>query len=71
KLRKTFDLQLNTEGVYGYKCTPHYQKGMVGLIVVGNPSGNLTQAMSVKTPAGAQMVFDSLFMQAKAISLAY
>ena len=34
------------EGVYGYKCTPHYILGMVGLVVVGSSSSNLDVAKS-------------------------
>lgn len=29
---------LDVEGVYVYKCTPHYAMGMAGVIVVGEPS---------------------------------
>ena len=32
------------EGVYGYKCSPHYILGMVGLVVVGDASSNLKEA---------------------------
>ena len=32
------------EGVYGYKCSPHYILGMVGLVVVGDASSNLQEA---------------------------
>lgn len=40
-------ITLDVEGVYIYKCTPHYAVGMVGAIVVGQPV-NLEQ---VKTNA--------------------
>jgi hypothetical protein len=30
---------LTVEGVYDYYCLPHEQAGMVGRIVVGQPSG--------------------------------
>jgi hypothetical protein len=39
---------LTQEGVYGYKCLPHYGLGMVGLIVVGDVNVNLTTAQAVK-----------------------
>lgn len=29
---------LDAEGVYVYKCTPHYAMGMAGVVVVGEPS---------------------------------
>lgn len=38
KISKDFSLTLTEEGFYGYKCTPHYGTGMVGMIVVGAPN---------------------------------
>jgi plastocyanin len=34
-----FDVTFTIEGVYDYYCLPHEQAGMVGRIVVGQPSG--------------------------------
>jgi plastocyanin len=34
-----FDVTLTIEGVYDYDCMPHEAAGMVGRIVVGEPSG--------------------------------
>jgi plastocyanin len=34
-----FEVTLATEGVYDYYCIPHEQAGMVGRIIVGEPSG--------------------------------
>ena len=31
----SISVKFETEGVYGYKCTPHEMFGMVGLVVVG------------------------------------
>ena len=39
-------VKFDVEGTYGYKCTPHYILGMVGLIIVGDSSVNLEQAKS-------------------------
>ena len=39
-------VKFETEGVYGYKCTPHEMFGMVGLVVVGDPSSNLSDVTS-------------------------
>ncbi len=61
KLKETYDLTLTVEGVYGYKCLPHFGKGMVGLIVVGDQPTNLQQAKNSRVPAAAAEVFDSLF----------
>ncbi|GIS46662.1 MAG: hypothetical protein Ct9H90mP18_09940 [Gammaproteobacteria bacterium] len=34
-LNEELVVKFDKEGVYGYKCTPHYILGMVGLVVVG------------------------------------
>ncbi len=55
------DVRLTVPGVYGIKCPAHYALGMVGLIVVGDPAGNLEGARAVRHPPAAQAVFDRLF----------
>lgn len=55
------EVELAVEGVYGIKCPAHYALGMVGLIVVGDPSVNLEAARAVRHPPAAQAVFDRLF----------
>lgn len=55
------EVTLEVEGVYGIKCPSHYALGMVGLIVVGDPSANLEAARAVRHPPAAQTVFDRLF----------
>lgn len=42
---------LTVEGVYPYKCTPHWGVGMGGVIIVGEPT-NL-DAIKATTPKGA------------------
>jgi len=37
---KSISVKFNIEGLYGYNCTPHAIFGMVGLLVVGDASGN-------------------------------
>ena len=44
KMNEEIVVKFDTEGVYGYKCTPHYILGMVGLIVVGDANNNLSSA---------------------------
>jgi len=39
-LNQDVTVKFDKEGVYGYKCTPHYILGMVGLVVVGDGSSN-------------------------------
>lgn len=33
-----YEVTLDVEGVYIYKCNPHYPNGMVGAIIVGEPT---------------------------------
>ena len=53
-LNKDVTVTLDVEGVYGVRCVPHYPMGMVALIVVGDPSGNLEAARQVKQPGKAK-----------------
>ena len=52
---------LTVPGVYGYICAPHYSMGMVGLIVVGDPSSNLQQARGARHRGTARTAFRELF----------
>ena len=56
----TFD----KEGVYGFKCTPHYTMGMVALVVVGSKLDNLDAAKEVKTNKKSKERFEPLFAKA-------
>lgn len=61
KLNEEFTVTLTEEGLYAYKCQPHYGMGMVGLIQVGNDKSNLTDLMSVRLPPKAQARMMELF----------
>lgn len=50
-------------GVYGYLCLPHYEMGMVGLIVVGEDLSNLAQVKKVRHPGAARKNFRMLLKQ--------
>ncbi|MEM9360794.1 MAG: pseudoazurin [Pseudomonadota bacterium] len=54
---------LTVPGIYGYLCLPHYDWGMVGLIVVGNDVSNLAQVKKVRHPGDARKNFRALFQQ--------
>ncbi len=54
-------LEMSVPGVYGYVCTPHYEVGMVGLIIVGNDLSNLDAARSVRQRDRARAAFRALF----------
>tara|TARA_B100000035_G_scaffold287632_1_gene272728 strand:- start:1180 stop:1629 length:450 start_codon:yes stop_codon:yes gene_type:complete len=44
KINEELTITFTKEGVYGYKCTPHYILGMVGIIAVGDNLKNLANA---------------------------
>lgn len=64
ELEKTFTIP----GVYGYKCTPHYAAGMVGLIIVQGEgvTDNLEAARSVEHRGRlAPQRFEEMFARAE------
>ncbi|GAA0334402.1 pseudoazurin [Sphingomonas oligophenolica] len=63
EMGQAFTIKVTKSGVYGFKCTPHYAMGMVGLIVVGKPI-NLAAAAQVDHPGKAKQVFAALLAQA-------
>ncbi|SFH97005.1 pseudoazurin [Methylobacterium brachiatum] len=48
-------------GLYGFKCSPHYIMGMVGLIEVGDKPDNLEAAKAVQHGKLAAKRFEPLF----------
>ncbi len=57
------EITLDVEGTYGYLCLPHYEMGMVGLILVGDYTSNYKQAKKVRHLSKAKKVFRKLFKQ--------
>jgi pseudoazurin len=60
-MNEEFSITFTVEGVYGYVCLPHYEMGMVGLIVVGNDLSNLEDAKDVRQLGDARGAFRTLF----------
>ena len=56
-------VKFDKEGVYGFKCAPHYMMGMVALVVVGDKRDNLDAAKSVQHNKLTQKRLDPLFAQ--------
>ena len=54
---------LTVPGIYGYICLPHYEWGMVGLIVVGTDESNLKAAKKIRHPGDARKNFRALLKQ--------
>ncbi|SMF56489.1 pseudoazurin [Tistlia consotensis] len=65
KFGKEVTVTFEQPGVYGYKCAPHYALGMVGLVVVGDPSANLAAAEQAKVAGKAKAVMAGLLARAE------
>lgn len=57
-------VKFEKEGVYGFKCEPHYSMGMVALVVVGSKLDNLDQAKSAQVGPAAKKKLDPLLAHA-------
>jgi pseudoazurin len=66
KLNQEVTATLTVEGLYAYKCLPHFGLGMVGLIAVGDPSVNIETVESERYPGLAKKVMAGLMEQVKA-----
>lgn len=56
-----FSITFSVSGIYGYVCLPHYEMGMVGLILVGDEMTNLNEVKKVRHPGAARGTFRTLF----------
>jgi pseudoazurin len=63
KINEEIQVTFSTEGIYGYKCTPHFGMGMVGLVQVGNSTENLDAAQTAKLPGKAKTRMAELIAQ--------
>jgi pseudoazurin len=56
KINVEFTVTLDKDGLYGFKCTPHYAMGMVALVQVGNaPVTDAAKAVKLPGKAGERM----------------
>ena len=63
KMNEEITLTFDVEGIYGYKCTPHFGMGMVGIIQVGENTDNLDAAKAAKLPGKAKSRMAELIAQ--------
>lgn len=63
KMNEEITLTFDVEGIYGYKCTPHFGMGMVGIIQVGENTDNLDAAKTAKLPGKAKSRMAELITQ--------
>ena len=66
RINEEIEVTLTQEGLYAYKCTPHYTLGMVGLILVGDEAPNLDAVAEQRYPGRAGRVMADLIDEARA-----
>lgn len=59
KMSQNVDVTLTVEGLYAFKCTPHFPMGMVALIEVGAGT-DATAINALKLPSKAKARMDEL-----------
>jgi pseudoazurin len=62
KMNEDLTVKFDQPGIYGVECKPHYGMGMVGLIVVGEPT-NVAEAKAVLQKGKAKPHFEKLFQE--------
>jgi pseudoazurin len=62
KMNEDLTVKFDQPGIYGVECKPHYGMGMVGLIVVGEPT-NVVEAKAVLQKGKAKPHFEKLFQE--------
>lgn len=65
KMSKDMTITVDAEGVYSYKCTPHFGSGMIGFIVVGDPSVNLEAVEGQRYAGRSKKIAAELIAQIK------
>ncbi|MEM7599224.1 MAG: pseudoazurin [Pseudomonadota bacterium] len=67
RINDEVEVTMETPGFYGYKCTPHFGTGMVGLIVVEGDGmmDNLEAAQDVRQRGQAKKRFEALWEMAE------
>jgi pseudoazurin len=66
KLNEEITVTLTEEGLYAYKCAPHFAMGMVGVIQVGESTENAEAIRGANMPARAKTRVEELLTEAGA-----
>ncbi len=67
RIAQDVEVTLTTEGAYGYYCAPHRSLGMVGLILVGDASGNYRAVKEQRQRGKAREAYTDIFNRADAL----
>ncbi|PHR62733.1 MAG: pseudoazurin [Robiginitomaculum sp.] len=66
KMNQDVSVTFTIEGLYGYKCLPHFGMGMVGMVQVGDDTSNLEAVKAKKAPPKSKAVFNAIYEQIEA-----
>jgi pseudoazurin len=71
KINEEITVTLETPGVYGYHCTPHWALGMVGVILVEGEGmmDNLEAAQAVRQRGRARQAYDEIWAEVAELGL--
>ena len=61
RTNEAIEVTFTVEGLYAYKCMPHFGMGMVGLIQVGDSTDNMADLLDQRLPGRAQARLAELF----------
>lgn len=64
KINEETTVAFAQEGVFGFKCLPHFALGMVGIIQVGESVAGLEKAQTAKLPGKAKTRMQELVAEA-------
>lgn len=67
KMNQEFTVALEKDGIYGFKCTPHYAMGMVAMVQVGTATVT-DEIKAIKIPGKAGERMAKILEQAAAAS---
>lgn len=54
RTNEPIQVTFTVEGLYAYKCMPHFSMAMVGLIQVGDSTANMAEILEQRLPGRAQ-----------------
>ncbi|KKB12523.1 plasmid stabilization protein [Devosia geojensis] len=66
RINEEISVTFDAEGLYAYKCLPHFGMGMVGLIQVGDDTSNLEAVQGARYPGKAAARMEELLGQVTA-----
>jgi len=67
RINEEIEVKIEAEGAYGYYCQPHRATGMVGLVLVGDVSGNYDDVKGARQRGKAKARYKDIFERADAL----